>query len=106
MIVVTIYNTILEFHAEYRETFRMFDKNGDGSVTVAELGSVIRSLGHDPTDEEIQDMINDVDVDRNGNIDFKEFIEMMLRNVKTNDIETEVKLAYKAFDLDGDGYIT
>ncbi len=84
----------------------MFDKDGDGSVTVAELGSVIRALGHDPTDGEIQDMINDVDVDGNGDIDFNEFIEMMLRKVKTNDIEAEIKAAFSVFDLDGDGYIT
>ena len=44
----------------------MFDRDGDGSVTVEELGTVMRSLGQDPTEEQIQDMINDVDVDRNG----------------------------------------
>ena len=52
--------------SEFRQAFLMFDRDGDGSVTVEELGTVMRSLGQDPTEEQIQDMINDVDVDRNG----------------------------------------
>ena len=34
----------------------------------------MRSLGQNPTDTEVQDMINDVDADGNGTIDFKEFL--------------------------------
>ena len=51
---------------EYKETFLMFDKDGDGTVSTKELGAVLRSLGSNPTPEEIEDMI---DV-RNQNIQF------------------------------------
>ena len=43
---------------EYKETFLMFDKDGDGTVSTKELGVVLRSLGSNPTPEEIEDMID------------------------------------------------
>lgn len=41
----------------------MFDKDGDGTITTKELGTVMRSLGQNPTETELQDMINEVDAD-------------------------------------------
>ena len=49
--------------AELREAFGLFDKDGDGSISTKELGIVMRSLGQSPTDQEIESMINEVDVD-------------------------------------------
>lgn len=43
----------------------MFDKDGDGTITTKELGTVMKSLGQNPSEEELQDMINEVDVDGN-----------------------------------------
>ena len=49
--------------SEYREAFRLFDKDGDGSITSKELGTVMRSLGQNPSQDELQDMIQDIDMD-------------------------------------------
>jgi calmodulin len=57
----------------------MFDKDGNGSVDTKELGQVMRSLGQNPTDEELEDMINEVDADGSGTIDFNEFLSLMSR---------------------------
>lgn len=50
-------------HPEFKEAFSLFDKDGDGTITTKELGTVMRSLGQNPTEAELQDMINEVDAD-------------------------------------------
>ena len=52
----------------FKEAFSLFDKDGDGTITTKELGTVMRSLGQNPTEAELQDMINEVDADGTFNI--------------------------------------
>jgi len=49
--------------AEFRGAFQLFDRNKDGYISCKELGVVMRSLGQNPTDDELKDMINEVDAD-------------------------------------------
>ncbi|XP_063282938.1 calmodulin-A-like [Pelobates fuscus] len=92
--------------AEFKEAFSLFDKDGDGTVTTKELGTVMRSLGQNPTEAELQDMINEVDCDGSGTIDFPEFLTMMARKMKDTDTEEEIREAFAVFDKDGNGYIS
>lgn len=57
-----------------RDSFSLFDKDGDGTITTKELGTVLRSFGQHPTEEELQDLINGMDSDGSGTIDFPEFL--------------------------------
>ena len=59
---------IVEFYffllsLELREAFTLFDKDGGGSISSSELGAVIRSLGQNPTEDELKEMIAEVDED-------------------------------------------
>ncbi|KAI9512012.1 calmodulin B [Russula earlei] len=92
--------------SEFKEAFSLFDRDGDGTITTFELGTVMRSLGQNPTEAELQDMINEVDADGNGTIDFPEFLTMMARKMRDTDSEEEIKEAFKVFDKDGNGYIS
>uniref|UniRef100_A0A4W5MVN7 EF-hand domain-containing protein n=1 Tax=Hucho hucho TaxID=62062 RepID=A0A4W5MVN7_9TELE len=72
------------FSAEFKEAFSLFDKDGDGTITTKELGTVMRSLGQNPTEAELQDMINEVDemireadIDGDGQVNYEEFVQMM-----------------------------
>ena len=56
-----------------------------------ELGTVMRSLGQNPKDEELNDMINEIDEDGNGTVDFEEFLVMMSKKLKDTDSEEELR---------------
>ena len=66
----------------------------------------MRSLGQNPTEAELHDMINEVDIDGNGTIDFTEFLTMMSRKMKEPDSEEEIREAFRVFDKDGNGFIS
>merc|ERR1712242_312531 len=70
--------------AEFREAFALFDKDGDGTISTKELGTVMNSLGQKPTPQELENMIKEVDIDGNGEIDFDEFLAMMAKKIERN----------------------
>ncbi|XP_072994298.1 calmodulin-1 [Typha latifolia] len=92
--------------SEFQQAFLLFDKDGDGCITVEELGTVIRSLGQNPSEEELHDMMREVDADGNGTIEFAEFLNLMAKKVKETDAEEELKEAFKVFDKDQNGFIS
>eukprot|EP00298_Acanthocystis_sp_HF-20_P011087 c19223_g2_i2.p1 GENE.c19223_g2_i2~~c19223_g2_i2.p1 ORF type:complete len:175 (-),score=56.71 c19223_g2_i2:28-477(-) len=91
---------------ELKEAFSCFDRDGDGSISVKELGDVIRSLGTDPSESELQDLVNEVDVDGDGHIDFSEFLTMMAKKMAEVDEEAELREAFNLFDTDKNALIS
>lgn len=49
--------------ADYRDAFRLFDKNGDGNITTQELGNVMASLGQHAMAKELKQMLDEIDSD-------------------------------------------
>jgi calmodulin len=92
--------------AEFREAFALFDKDGDGTISTKELGTVMKSLGQKPTVAELNDMINEVDSDGNGEIDFEEFLSMMAKKLKETDLEEDIREAFRVFDKNSSGIIS
>ena len=62
----------------------------------------MRSLGMNPTEAELQNVINNVDADGNGTIEFSEFLTMM---TLIPDTDSDLQEAFREFDKDGDGLI-
>jgi calmodulin len=91
---------------EYREAFENFDKDHSGTISFKELGSMMKSLGQNPSDQELRDIISEVDLDGNGYIDFNEFVMIMHKRSKENDPEEDVISAFRVFDKDGNGTIS
>jgi Ca2+-binding EF-hand superfamily protein len=86
------------------ESFRIFDTDGSGAISPAELAVVMRSLGQSPTDAQVRGLIEEVDTDGSGHIDFGEFTTLML--ARYGDRRSRLELAFAVFDRDGSGRIT
>ena len=84
--------------------FFHFDKKDDGKISTVEMGSVMRLLWEDPTEAALEEMIKEVDANRNGTIEFPEFLTMM--KAKDTDREKEIQEAFRFFDKDGNGFIS
>ena len=61
-------NLTMEQIAELKQAFNLFDVDGGGTVNSRELGTAMRSLGMNPTETEILDMLNEFDTDFSGQI--------------------------------------
>ena len=60
-----------------REAFRLFDKDGNGVISAAELHRVMKSLGENVTEDEVNEMIKEADLDGDGQINYQEFVTIM-----------------------------
>ena len=56
---------------EMREAFRVFDKDGDGFISPAELRHVMANLGEKLTEDEVEEMIREADQDGDGKVDYQ-----------------------------------
>ena len=55
---------------EMKEAFKVFDKDGDGFISAAELRHVMANLGEKLTDDEVEEMIREADLDGDGKVDY------------------------------------
>jgi len=92
-------------HAEFKEAFDEFDKDGSGTISTKELLQVMRSIGQNPTEDEILELVMESDLNGDGTIDFQEFLEMMKRKSSETDQTEALKEAFKIFDKNRNGYI-
>ncbi|XP_068135520.1 troponin C, slow skeletal and cardiac muscles-like [Hyperolius riggenbachi] len=94
---------------EFRAAFDIFVQDAeDGCISTKELGKVVRMLGQNPTPEELQEMIDEVDEDGSGTVDFDEFLVMMVRCMKDEKpgrSEEELMEIFRIIDKNSDGFI-
>ena len=91
---------------EFREAFALFDKDGDGKIDSKELGTVMRTLGLKPTQDELQGLIEEFDLDGDQMIDYDEFVKVMTQQSSEMDTEEEIIKAFSIFDKDNTGFIS
>lgn len=71
-----------------------------GYITAKDLETVTRALGEVPTHSRLRDMLDKVDTDHDGAVDFQDFVEFMDRRME------ELKEAFQSCDPDEDGFIS
>ena len=62
---------------ELREAFRLYDKEGNGYITTDVLKEIFKELDNTITSEDLETMIEEIDSDGSGTVDFDEFLEVM-----------------------------
>lgn len=90
---------------QYKKAFAKFDKDSTGIISSKQLRQLLRTLGHNPSDIELRELVNQVDIDENGKIDFNEFIIMIGYFDKANNEEEDLCDIFRVFDRDERGCI-
>ncbi|CAL1138915.1 unnamed protein product [Cladocopium goreaui] len=91
---------------EFYDTFKLFDEDRDGKLSLKEFGTLLSSLGQNPTEQELQEWIGGDGEHDTTRIDFQSFLSLMSRKLKETDTEEELIEAFKVFDRDRDGFIS
>jgi calmodulin len=91
---------------DFKEAFSLFDNDNDGTISTNELGRVLKQLGQNLSDQELKDLIEEVDMDKNGEVDFQEFVTLMAKRLHESETEEEVMNSFKAIDTDCNGLIS
>ena len=62
------------------------------------LSQLLKYVGENPSDGEVQDLMSEVDPSSSGHFKFPDFLSMMLRKMDENSAEDEIREAFKVFD--------
>ena len=95
-----------ELIQQYKKAFALYEKEEDGKISPKDLGIVMRSLGQNPTEAELQEIINEIDAERKGTVEFFEFVNIMEKKIENVEDEEEILSAFRIFDNDGSGLIS
>ena len=90
---------------EFRDAFRVFDVDGSGNIDKEELKKLMLSVGQNPDDDELDEMVRIADADGSGEVDFYEFVALMAHKMADPINLEAVASAFSMFDHNRDNTI-
>lgn len=94
---MTYKNLTEEQKIEAKEAFQLVDKEDSGSIKTKEVGIVLRALGHNPSEEDLEKLL----AGRDDSVTLNDFLEMLSAEVNDDMDGEELRVAFKVFDREG-----
>ncbi|CAL4100777.1 unnamed protein product [Meganyctiphanes norvegica] len=95
--------------AALKTAFESFDTEGKGAIGVETIGNILRMMGVKVKEADLIEIVNEVDDDGSGMLEFEEFTELAAKFLIEEDeeeLKNELKEAFRIYDKDGQGFIT
>jgi len=89
-----------------QQAFTQFDSNNSGLVATKDLGNLLRALGINPTNEELQDLTIQIDPHSTGFLKLPDLLDMMSRIILERNYDAQIEDAFRCFDKNGIGTIS
>lgn len=88
------------------EAFNLCDHDKNGTICSSEIGLCLRALSLNPTDKEIKEIVDEIDKNKSGRIEFCEFRDYYKKvKEKSKNKKEDIMCAFQFFDKDGNGFI-
>jgi calmodulin len=91
-----------------RKAFESFDSGKTGSISTETVAEILRLMGQPFNKQILEEMIEEVDEDKSGRLEFEEFIILAAKFIVEEDeeaLQKELKEAFRLYDKEGNGFI-
>ncbi|XP_059057171.1 troponin C, isoallergen Bla g 6.0101-like [Achroia grisella] len=100
----------VQLPAVLKNAFDAFDHEKKGVISTDMIGTILEMLGHELDDDTLNEIINEVDSDGSGELEFSEFCSLASKFLTEEEDDEamvqELKEAFRLYDKEGNGYIT
>ncbi|XP_064543272.1 neo-calmodulin [Drosophila montana] len=93
-----------ELHLELRRVFDKYDEDRNGSIEARDLNLIMRDVGYEPTEADLNEFIDAADVGDQRCLDYKEFLQVMAPKLRDIESDENLRKAFEVFDRKGVGY--
>lgn len=90
--------------ASMKEAFTLFDTDGDGRIAPSELGILMRSLGGNPTQAKLKEIVAQENL--TTPFDFPRFLDLMSKHMKPEPFDRQLRDAFKVLDKESTGFVS
>ncbi|GAB6019428.1 hypothetical protein CHUAL_001009 [Chamberlinius hualienensis] len=100
-----------EQKAMLRKAFDMFDSDKKGVIQCNQIAKILRTMGHNFDDKDLKDIVDEIDVEGSGQLEFDDFMSVAARflveDVEEDEeaMQQELREAFRLYDKEGNGYI-
>ncbi|VDI73874.1 calmodulin [Mytilus galloprovincialis] len=100
-------NSLTQVEIEYyRDAFKFFDRDKKGYITAEDFDKALRRMGNTiPTEEEVQNLLKEYDINGDGKVTFEEMVVMTVKRKQNEDEDPESRKLFDKFDSNKDGYL-